>query len=187
MLEHLKVQESRDRGGVLSFVDLGPGSHNPRKWGQGRNEDSGKARPSPTTAIPFVSLSQNTHQSGRLGEETAGKGAGGALLTPKTEPEELAVSRGGAAPPTEESSSTSEEEELPSSPEPPRPTKRPRRELGSKGIKGGGGGPGGWTCGLCHSWFPERDEYVAHMKKEHGKVSGPPRGEQGRLGVQHWD
>lgn len=112
---------------------------------------------------------KNTHQSGRLGEETAGKGAGGALLTPKTEPEELAVSRGGAAPPTEESSSTSEEEELPSSPEPPRPTKRPRRELGSKGIKGGGGGPGGWTCGLCHSWFPERDEYVAHMKKEHGK------------------
>lgn len=81
------------------------------------------------------------------------------------------MSRGGAAPPTEESSSTSEEEELPSSPEPPRPTKRPRRDLGSKGTKGGGGGPGGWTCGLCHSWFPERDEYVAHMKKEHGKVS----------------
>uniref|UniRef100_A0A8D2AQD5 Zinc finger protein 687 n=1 Tax=Sciurus vulgaris TaxID=55149 RepID=A0A8D2AQD5_SCIVU len=112
---------------------------------------------------------KNTHQSGRLGEEIAGKGAGGALLTPKTEPEELAVSRGGAAPATEESSSSSEEEELPSSPEPPRPTKRPRRELGSKGVKGGGGGPGGWTCGLCHSWFPERDEYVAHMKKEHGK------------------
>ncbi|KAM9243798.1 zinc finger protein 687 isoform 1-T1 [Dugong dugon] len=111
---------------------------------------------------------KNTHQSGRLGEENSGKGAGGALLTPKTEPEELAVSRGGAAPATEESSSSSEEE-LPSSPEPPRPTKRPRRELGSKGIKGGGGGPGGWTCGLCHSWFPERDEYVAHMKKEHGK------------------
>nr|XP_031544812.1 zinc finger protein 687 isoform X2 [Vicugna pacos] len=112
---------------------------------------------------------KNTHQSGRVGEETAGKGAGGALLTPKTEPEEMAVSRGGAAAPTEESSSSSEEEELPSSPSPPRPTKRPRRELGSKGIKGGGGGPGGWTCGLCHSWFPERDEYVAHMKKEHGK------------------
>lgn len=81
------------------------------------------------------------------------------------------MSRGGAAPPTEESSSSSEEEDLPSSPEPPRPTKRTRRDLGSKGTKGGGGGPGGWTCGLCHSWFPERDEYVAHMKKEHGKVS----------------
>lgn len=93
-------------------------------------------------------------------------------MTPKAEPEDLAVSRGGAAAPTEESSSSSEEEELPSSPEPPRATKRPRRELGNKGIKGGGGGPGGWTCGLCHSWFPERDEYVAHMKKEHGKVSG---------------
>ncbi|XP_023417084.1 zinc finger protein 687 isoform X1 [Cavia porcellus] len=113
---------------------------------------------------------KNTHQSGRLEEESPGKGAGGALLTPKTEPEELAVSHGGAAPVTEESSSSSEEEELPSSPERRRrPAKRPRRELGSKGIKGGGGGPGGWTCGLCHSWFPERDEYVAHMKKEHGK------------------
>nr|XP_011767599.1 zinc finger protein 687 isoform X3 [Macaca nemestrina] len=111
---------------------------------------------------------KNTHQSGRL-EETTGKGSGGALLTPKTEPEELAVSQGGAAPATEESSSSSEEEEVPSSPERPRPAKRPRRELGSKGLKGGGGGPGGWTCGLCHSWFPERDEYVAHMKKEHGK------------------
>uniref|UniRef100_A0A8C2UID6 Zinc finger protein 687 n=1 Tax=Chinchilla lanigera TaxID=34839 RepID=A0A8C2UID6_CHILA len=112
---------------------------------------------------------KNTHQSGRLEEETPGKGAGEGLLTPKTEPEELAVSQGGAAPATEESSSSSEEEELPSSPERRRPAKRPRRELGSKGIKGGGGGPGGWTCGLCHSWFPERDEYVAHMKKEHGK------------------
>lgn len=106
-----------------------------------------------------------------MGEEAVGKGAGGALLTPKTEPEELPVSQTEATPATEESSSS---EELPSSPEPPRPTKRPRRELGSKGIKGGGGGPGGWTCGLCHSWFPERDEYVTHMKKEHGKVSWLP-------------
>uniref|UniRef100_A0A8C5L9C0 Zinc finger protein 687 n=1 Tax=Jaculus jaculus TaxID=51337 RepID=A0A8C5L9C0_JACJA len=114
---------------------------------------------------------KSTHQSGRLGEETAGKGSGGALLTPKTEPEEVAVTQAEAAPAVEESSSSSEEE-LPSSPEPPRPSKRPRRELGSKGIKGGGGGPGGWTCGLCHSWFPERDEYVTHMKKEHGKVRG---------------
>ncbi|XP_039102154.1 zinc finger protein 687 isoform X2 [Hyaena hyaena] len=112
---------------------------------------------------------KNSHQSGRPGEDTAGKGAVGAPTAPKAEPDELAVSRGGAAAPTEESSSSSEEEELPSSPSPPRPTKRPRRELGSKGVKGGGAGPGGWTCGLCHSWFPERDEYVAHMKKEHGK------------------
>lgn len=111
---------------------------------------------------------KNTHQSGRSGEETAGKGAGDTLLTPKAEPEELAVSPGGAAPPIEELSSSTEEDP-PSSPEPPCPPKRPRRDLGNKGTKGGGGGPGGWTCGLCHSWFPERDEYVAHMKKEHGK------------------
>ncbi|CAO2599127.1 Zinc finger protein 687 [Lemmus lemmus] len=122
----------------------------------------------PSCPLLFAQKRTNTHQSGCLGEEAVGKGAGDALLTPKTEPEELAVSRAEAAPATEESSSSSEEE-LPSSPEPPRPTKRPRRDLGSKGIKGGGGGPGGWTCGLCHSWFPERDEYVTHMKKEHGK------------------
>lgn len=117
---------------------------------------------------------KNTHQSGRPGEETPGKGSGGALLTPKTEPEEPSESRGGAAVAPAETSSEEEEEEEegPSSPEPPRPSKRPRparRELGGKGLKGGGGGPGGWTCGLCHSWFPERDEYVTHMKKEHGK------------------
>lgn len=140
-----------------------------RKRGRGE-QGLWQSQALPTTAIPRVSLSQNTHQTGRSGEETAGKGAGDTLLTPKAEPEELAVSPGGAAPPIEELSSSSEED-LPSSPEPPHPPKRPRRDLGSKGTKGGGGGPGGWTCGLCHSWFPERDEYVAHMKKEHGKVS----------------
>lgn len=90
------------------------------------------------------------------------------------------MSPGGAAPPIEELSSSTEEDP-PSSPEPPCPPKRPRRDLGNKGTKGGGGGPGGWTCGLCHSWFPERDEYVAHMKKEHGKVSKV--GWRGSLGV----
>ncbi|XP_007485477.3 zinc finger protein 687 isoform X5 [Monodelphis domestica] len=113
---------------------------------------------------------KNSHQAGRLGEEAGGKGTGGTLLTPKPEPEELALSRGRAGPPTEESSSSSEEEEPPSSPEPPRPAKRSRREPGgNRGNRGRGGGLGGWTCGLCHSWFPEQDEYVAHMKKEHGK------------------
>ncbi|XP_043856128.1 zinc finger protein 687 isoform X3 [Dromiciops gliroides] len=113
---------------------------------------------------------KNSHQAGRLGEEAGGKGTGGTLLTPKPEPEELALSRGRAGPPTEESSSSSEEEEPPSSPEPPRPAKRSRREpRGNRGSRGRGGGLGGWTCGLCHSWFPEQDEYVAHMKKEHGK------------------
>uniref|UniRef100_UPI00398F8745 zinc finger protein 687-like n=1 Tax=Pristiophorus japonicus TaxID=55135 RepID=UPI00398F8745 len=28
----------------------------------------------------------------------------------------------------------------------------------------------GWTCGQCQMWFPEREEYVAHMKKDHGKA-----------------
>ncbi|XP_020860667.1 zinc finger protein 687 isoform X2 [Phascolarctos cinereus] len=113
---------------------------------------------------------KNSHQAGRLGEEAGGKGTGGTLLTPKPEPEELALSRGRAGPPTEESSSSSEEEEPPSSPEPPQPAKRSQREpRGNRGSRGRGGGLGGWTCGLCHSWFPEQDEYVAHMKKEHGK------------------
>ncbi|XP_036622452.1 zinc finger protein 687 isoform X4 [Trichosurus vulpecula] len=113
---------------------------------------------------------KNSHQAGRLGEEAGGKGTGGTLLTPKPEPEELTLSRGRAGPPTEESSSSSEEEEPPSSPEPPRPAKRSRREpRGNRGSRARGGGLGGWTCGLCHSWFPEQDEYVAHMKKEHGK------------------
>ncbi|KAM9006408.1 zinc finger protein 687 isoform X4 [Sarcophilus harrisii] len=113
---------------------------------------------------------KNSHQTVRPGEEAGGKGTGGTLLTPKPEPEELALSRGRAGPPTEESSSSSEEEEPPSSPDLPRPAKRSRREpRGNRGSRGRGGGLGGWTCGLCHSWFPEQDEYVAHMKKEHGK------------------
>uniref|UniRef100_A0A8C9MUI0 Zinc finger protein 687 n=1 Tax=Serinus canaria TaxID=9135 RepID=A0A8C9MUI0_SERCA len=62
------------------------------------------------------------------------------------------------------SSSSEEEEEAPSSPE-LRRARRSRfpRKAGPK-AKGSG-----WTCGVCHSWFPERDEYVAHMKREHGK------------------
>lgn len=48
MLEHLKVQGSRDGGGVAQLVDRGP----LRKWEQGRSQDSGKARSSPTPAIP---------------------------------------------------------------------------------------------------------------------------------------
>ncbi|KAB0397042.1 hypothetical protein E2I00_018243, partial [Balaenoptera physalus] len=107
---------------------------------------------------------KNTHQSGRSGEETPGKGAGGALLTPKTEPEELAVSRGGAAAPTEESSSSSEEEELPSSPEPPRPTKRPRRELGSKGVKGG---VKKFPCRLCERSFCSAPSLRRHVRVNH--------------------
>ncbi|XP_062897945.1 zinc finger protein 687-like [Mobula hypostoma] len=28
----------------------------------------------------------------------------------------------------------------------------------------------GWTCSQCQMWFPEREEYVTHMKKDHGKA-----------------
>ncbi|XP_051626969.1 zinc finger protein 687 [Manacus candei] len=98
---------------------------------------------------------KNTHQPQKAKEDGARK----VLLTPKQEPLETPVSKG-----SEESSSSTEEDEPPSSPE-LRKAKRSRfpRKTGSK-SKGSG-----WTCGVCHSWFPERDEYVAHMKKEHGK------------------
>ncbi|NWH96809.1 ZN687 protein, partial [Tichodroma muraria] len=100
---------------------------------------------------------KNTHQPQKSKEDSSKKSP--ALLTPKPEPLETPVSKN-----SEESSSSTEEDEPPSSPE-LRKTKRSRfqRKSGNK-SKGSG-----WTCGVCHSWFPERDEYVAHMKKEHGK------------------
>ncbi|NXY12047.1 ZN687 protein, partial [Pteruthius melanotis] len=100
---------------------------------------------------------KNTHQPQKSKEDSSKKSP--ALLTPKPEPLETPVSKI-----SEESSSSTEEEEPPSSPE-LRKTKRSRfqRKSGNK-SKGSG-----WTCGVCHSWFPERDEYVSHMKKEHGK------------------
>ncbi|NXI86885.1 ZN687 protein, partial [Rhipidura dahli] len=104
-----------------------------------------------------ISPSQNTHQPQKSKEDTSKKSA--SLLTPKPEPLETPVSKI-----SEESSSSTEEDEPPSSPE-LRKTKRSRfqRKSGNK-SKGSG-----WTCGVCHSWFPERDEYVSHMKREHGK------------------
>ncbi|NWV28996.1 ZN687 protein, partial [Origma solitaria] len=101
---------------------------------------------------------KNTHQPQKPTDDSSKKPS--APLTPKSEPLEAPVSKI-----SEESSSSTEEEDPPSSPE-LRKTKRSRfpRKSGNK-SKGGGG----WTCGVCHSWFPERDEYVAHMKKEHGK------------------
>ncbi|NWQ84021.1 ZN687 protein, partial [Columbina picui] len=100
---------------------------------------------------------RNTHQPQKPKEDLAKKVA--VLLTPKQEPVETPVSKI-----SEESSSSTEEDEPPSSPE-LRKTKRSRfqRKTGTK-SKGSG-----WTCGVCHSWFPERDEYVSHMKKDHGK------------------
>ncbi|NXA63335.1 ZN687 protein, partial [Mohoua ochrocephala] len=100
---------------------------------------------------------KNTHQPQKSKDDASKKSP--ALLTPKPEPLETPVSKV-----SEESSSSTEEDEPPSSPE-LRKTKRSRfqRKSGNK-SKGSG-----WTCGVCHSWFPERDEYVSHMKKEHGK------------------
>ncbi|NXE02666.1 ZN687 protein, partial [Chaetorhynchus papuensis] len=100
---------------------------------------------------------KNTHQPQKSKEDASKKST--ALLTPKPEPLDTPVSKI-----SEESSSSTEEDEPPSSPE-LRKTKRSRfqRKSGNK-SKGSG-----WTCGVCHSWFPERDEYVSHMKKEHGK------------------
>uniref|UniRef100_A0A8C3XDN0 Zinc finger protein 687 n=1 Tax=Cyanoderma ruficeps TaxID=181631 RepID=A0A8C3XDN0_9PASS len=57
-----------------------------------------------------------------------------------------------------------EEEEAPSSPEPRKARRRFPRKSGNKGAGGAG-----WSCGLCRSWFPDRDDYVGHMKREHGK------------------
>ncbi|XP_059844644.1 zinc finger protein 532 [Hypanus sabinus] len=28
----------------------------------------------------------------------------------------------------------------------------------------------GWMCQDCEEWFPEREDYISHMKKDHGKV-----------------
>ncbi|NXP68589.1 ZN687 protein, partial [Chloropsis cyanopogon] len=100
---------------------------------------------------------KNTHQPQKSKDDPAKRSP--ALLTPKPEPLEAPVPRH-----SEESSSSTEEDEPPSSPE-LRRAKRSRfqRKAGGK-AKGSG-----WTCGVCHSWFPERDEYVAHMKREHGK------------------
>lgn len=107
-----------------------------------------------------TSALQNTHQPPKPREEPTKKAA--VLLTPKQEPMETPVPKI-----SDESSSSTEEDDPPSSPE-LRKAKRSRfqRKATSK-PKGSG-----WTCGVCHSWFPERDEYVSHMKKDHGKVRG---------------
>ncbi|XP_009990268.1 PREDICTED: zinc finger protein 687, partial [Tauraco erythrolophus] len=99
---------------------------------------------------------KNTHQPQKPKEDLAKKTA--VLLTPKQEPVETPVSKI-----SEESSSSTEEDEPPSSPELRKTQSRFQRKTVNK-SKGSG-----WTCGVCHSWFPERDEYVSHMKKDHGK------------------
>ncbi|KAM8920994.1 zinc finger protein 687 [Pelodytes ibericus] len=92
------------------------------------------------------------------------------LLTPKPEPMEVPVTKQQEPeqepepepePEVEESSSS----DPPSSPEVRKKgkTKEARKTDGPRQRSNC------WTCGICHAWFPEREEYVIHMKKEHGK------------------
>lgn len=87
--------------------------------------------------------------------------------TPKQEPSDSlsAKSTPSKASPTEEESS-SEEKDPPSSPEPPRQKISSGVILKGKVKRTKGSG---WTCGICHRWFPEKDDYVLHMKRDHGK------------------
>ncbi|XP_063295992.1 zinc finger protein 687 [Pelobates fuscus] len=96
------------------------------------------------------------------------------LLSPKPEPMEVPVTKQPDTeaepeaepepepePEIEESSSS----DMPSSPEVRKKTKTKEAQK----AEGPRQRSNCWTCGICHSWFPERDEYVTHMKKEHGK------------------
>lgn len=84
------------------------------------------------------------------------------LLTPKPEPVEVPISKQSDPEPEAESSSSSDP---PSSPEVKKKGKtKDLRKPGPPRQRSNC-----CTCGICHSWFPERDEYVLHMKKEHGK------------------
>ncbi|XP_018421909.1 PREDICTED: zinc finger protein 687 [Nanorana parkeri] len=91
-------------------------------------------------------------------------------VTPKPEPMEVPVSRPPhpepeAVPDPEPEIEDSSSSESPSSPEVKKKTKTKdlRKPDGPRQRSNC------WTCGICHSWFPERDEYVVHMKREHGK------------------
>ncbi|XP_025027118.1 zinc finger protein 687 isoform X1 [Python bivittatus] len=111
---------------------------------------------------------KNSHQQQKPKEEPAKKLAPAAApITPKQGPaEEEPPPPASKASESSSSSSSSSEDDPPSSPE-LRKSKRGRfqrkTELGRRSRSNG------WTCGICHSWFPERDEYVVHMKKIHGK------------------
>ncbi|XP_075466148.1 zinc finger protein 687 [Ascaphus truei] len=92
------------------------------------------------------------------------------LLTPKQEPVETPVSKQPEPPPEPEPAAEPEPEESSSSDPPSSPEVRKKgkgRDL--RKADGPRQRSNCWTCGICHSWFPERDEYVTHMKKEHGK------------------
>ncbi|OCT69583.1 hypothetical protein XELAEV_18040895mg [Xenopus laevis] len=94
-------------------------------------------------------------------------------LTPKPEPVDIPVSKPmeEADPELEPPPEPEPEMEESSSSEPPS-SPEPRKKGGAKEQRKSDGPrqrSNCWTCGICHSWFPERDEYVVHMKKEHGK------------------
>ncbi|XP_053133868.1 zinc finger protein 687 [Hemicordylus capensis] len=108
---------------------------------------------------------KNSHQPQKPKEDPVKKPVV-APLTPKQEPAEEEPPPPATKVSESSSSSSSEDEEPPSSPE-VRKSKRGRFQR--KGETGGRSRSNGWTCGICHSWFPERDEYVVHMKKIHGK------------------
>ncbi|MBN3292747.1 ZN687 protein, partial [Polypterus senegalus] len=63
-----------------------------------------------------------------------------------------------------------DEEEVSSSPE-TRRYKMSKRHSNTNRSKNSSGraAMSEWTCRKCHAWFPERDEYISHMKKEHGQ------------------
>ncbi|XP_040267803.1 zinc finger protein 687 [Bufo bufo] len=86
------------------------------------------------------------------------------LLTPKPEPMEIPVSKQSDPEPeaeVEESSSS----DPPSSPDVKKKIKtKDQQKPGTPRQRSNC-----CTCGICHAWFPEREEYVLHMKKEHGK------------------
>ncbi|XP_066465074.1 zinc finger protein 687 isoform X2 [Eleutherodactylus coqui] len=86
------------------------------------------------------------------------------LLTPKPEPMEIPVSKQSDPEPEAEVESSSSSD-TPSSPEVKKKSKtKDQQKPGAPRQRSNC-----CTCGICHSWFPERDEYVLHMKKEHGK------------------
>ncbi|XP_059346118.1 zinc finger protein 687 [Ammospiza nelsoni] len=103
---------------------------------------------------------KNTHQAQPGPDEPSRRS--GPLPAPKAELPEPPRRSGSSSSSSEEEE---EEEEAPSSPE----LRRARRGRFPRGRAGAKAKGSGWSCGLCHSWFPERDEYVAHMKREHGK------------------
>lgn len=37
----------------------------------------------------------------------------------------------------------------------------------------------GWTCQECQEWVPDRESYVSHMKKSHGRVSAATQSQCG--------